>query len=262
MWIGTNHYYWFTRILHRGRDLHNELRRRVSLSRETKGRMLSTALSQVYGHAIVYAEDSHTIEFYPFLTQLGAEKQRLPYGLEEPPESAAFNSSKPDLDPTRAATSVRDRLYRNYRSILDQTVLPPHAGDTLTGEGIAAILAAIAAGRRQVCILNMANRGAVPNLPLDAEIEVEALTDSAGARAVTMGAAPPVLKGFLEKRFVWHELVADAAVKGDRGLALQALLVDEMAIRPEIAGEMLDELLAASRELLPRFFGPGAERHS
>jgi alpha-galactosidase/6-phospho-beta-glucosidase family protein len=64
-----------------------------------------------------------------------------------------------------------------------------------------------------------------------------------------------VLKGLLEKRFVWHELVADAAVKGDRNLALQALLIDEMAILPEKAEAMLDELLLASRDLLPQFFG-------
>jgi len=42
-------------------------------------------------------------------------------------------------------------------------------------------------------------------------------------------------------------------VKGDRGLALQALLLDESAIRPELAEAMLDELLAASKDLLPRF---------
>ncbi len=64
-----------------------------------------------------------------------------------------------------------------------------------------------------------------------------------------------MLKGILEKRFVWHELVADAAAKGDRNLALQALLIDEMAILPEKAEAMLDELLAASKPLLPQFFG-------
>jgi 6-phospho-beta-glucosidase len=75
-----------------------------------------------------------------------------------------------------------------------------------------------------------------------------------------MGEAPLALKGMLEKRFVWHELVADAAVKGDRNLALQALLMDEMAIWPEKAAAMLDEMLEASRELLPQFFGKSTSR--
>ena len=50
------------------------------------------------------------------------------------------------------------------------------------------------------------------------------------------------------------ELVADAAVAGDRGLALQALMVDEMAILPKKAETTLEELLLASRDLLPQFF--------
>jgi alpha-galactosidase/6-phospho-beta-glucosidase family protein len=74
-----------------------------------------------------------------------------------------------------------------------------------------------------------------------------------------MGEAPPLLKALLEKRFIWHELVADAAVTGDRTKALQALLVDEMAVMPEKAQAMLDELLIASSDLLPQFF-PKTER--
>ena len=65
---------------------------------------------------------------------------------------------------------------------------------------------------------------------------------------------PVVLKGMLEKRFAWQELVADAAVTGDRNLAMQALMLDEMAIFPDKAEPMLDELLEASRGLLPQFF--------
>jgi alpha-galactosidase/6-phospho-beta-glucosidase family protein len=61
------------------------------------------------------------------------------------------------------------------------------------------------------------------------------------------------LKGILEKRIAWQELVVDAAVKGDENLALQALLLDEMAILPERAGQMLSELLTASKEMLPQF---------
>jgi alpha-galactosidase/6-phospho-beta-glucosidase family protein len=84
-------------------------------------------------------------------------------------------------------------------------------------------------------------------------LEVAGVTDSCGARAIHAGEAPMALKGLLEKRIAWQELVVDAAVAGDRNLALQALLTDEMSIRPELAEQMLDELLAASRELLPQF---------
>ena len=79
------------------------------------------------------------------------------------------------------------------------------------------------------------------------------MTDSVGVRPIYTGPAPIALLGLLQKRIAWQELVADAGVNGDRDLALQALLVDEMAILPEQSAAMLDELLAASREYLPQF---------
>jgi 6-phospho-beta-glucosidase len=131
----------------------------------------------------------------------------------------------------------------------------PHEQDnSVTGEGVATMIAAMATGRRMICIANIANQGAITNLPATAEVEVEAVTDSAGVRPLVMGEAPPLLKALLERRFVWQELVADAAVSGNRVTALQALMMDEMAILPEKAEKMLDELLAASRDLLPQFF--------
>jgi alpha-galactosidase/6-phospho-beta-glucosidase family protein len=59
--------------------------------------------------------------------------------------------------------------------------------------------------------------------------------------------------GILQKRIAWQEMVAEAGAKGDRNLALQAMLLDETAILPEKAEALLAELLAASRELLPQF---------
>ena len=101
---------------------------------------------------------------------------------------------------------------------------------------------------------NIQNKSAIPNLAYDAEVEVEAVTGYGGVKPVYMGEAPRVLKGILEKRFVWQDLVADAAVSGDRNLVLQALMTDEMAIWPDKAQPMMEELLTASKMLLPQFF--------
>lgn len=252
IWIGTNHYYWFTRVLHQGRDVYPELMARMAEREPLPGRVLSRKLSQIYGYHIVYPEDDHIIEFYPFLTQVSAQDQ-LPYGLAEKARAHGYDAAAPMPTAAVPSAEVREQFFAHYRELLDAEQLPAGQDNSVTGEGIGRLLSAIATGRRQVCIANIANRGAIPNLPAEAEVEIEAVTDSLGVRGICMGDAPLVLKGMLEKRFVWQELVADAAVLGDRNLALQALLVDEMAILPEKAEPMLDELLAASEELLPQF---------
>lgn len=254
LWIGTNHYYWFTRVCHRGVDMYPELKRRMARLKPAKGHGMSAALSNIYGFHIVYPADDHIIEFYPFAAQVGGFAS-LPYAMGE--EARAWGHLKkatPGRVEHKPSAATRAAFFKQYQKILDEVQPSKSPGDTVTGEGIAAMLGAIATGRRQVCIVNVATRGAIPNLPATAEVEIEGLTDSCGVRGVQMGDAPLALKGLLEKRFVWHELVADAAVKGDRNLALQALLTDEMAISPDRASRMLDELLKASKPLLPRFF--------
>jgi len=251
-WIGTNHYYWFTGVQHKGKDLLPELLRRTRDRDTPEGHAMSADLSAAYGYRIVYPDDGHIIEFYPFAARV-ADQQALPYGLTDSARNHGYDASQPMPEREPASSRLREQFLTEYGNILDDVELPESLEDGIHGEGLATLITAMATGRRQVSILNLANGSAIPNLPATAEVEVEAVTDSAGARALTMGEAPQVLKGILEKRFVWHELVADAAVKGDRNAALQALLIDEMAIPPRDAESMLDELLAASADLLPGF---------
>jgi len=95
----------------------------------------------------------------------------------------------------------------------------------------------------------------VPNLPPFAVLEVKGVTDPTGVRSFYIGEAPLVLKGLLEQIIAWQEVVVDAGVKGDKDLALQALMLDPAAILPEKAEKMLAELLHNSQKFLPQFKG-------
>lgn len=253
MWIGTNHYYWFTRILHKGKDVYRELINRLYKIQTIKGEKLSAKLSQIYGYQIVYPEDDHIIEFYPFLSQANGGYKSLPYDLAASAQNFV-SKERSMLGEKTASQEARSEFFKNYQNILDEVKLLEKIDNSITGEGVGSIISAIANGQRKTCIANIANNYAIPNFPATAEVEVEAVTDSLGVRAIQMGEAPLVLKGILEKRFVWQELVTDATVKGDRNLALQALMTDEMAIWPDKAEAMLEELLNASQKLLPQFF--------
>ena len=254
-WIGTNHFYWFTRVLHNGRDAYDTLREKMR-TQPPDGSRLAGQLAEAFGYTFVYAADDHLIEFFPYLAQCVGGQKDLPYGLAGAALEHSFDESKPPT--TRASAPDRAAFFKAYRKMVDAVVLPPLAERQAVHPGaeeVGGMMAAIATGRRKICIANLANRGVIPNLPLEAEVEVEAVTDRCGMRGLHAGDCPRALKAILEKRFVWHDLVADAAVRGDRKLALQALLIDEMALWPEKAAAMLDELLGASKELLPQFFG-------
>ncbi len=258
-WIGTNHYYWFLSLRRNGVDVYPELMAALSGPPYRAGRELSARLSTAHGHAIVYPEDDHIWEFYPFASSVGKDSP-LPYELDHAaerfgarPERAeeAMQPEQKHMDPTG---ETRRRFFNEYQAILDDTPLPQRRDDGITGEGLGALVEAIVTGQRRVAIVNIPNRGLIPNLPAEMIVEVEGVTDSEGARGIQVGRAPVALKGILEKRYAWQELVADAAATGSRSAALEAIMVDEMAILPDQAEAMLDELLTASRDLLPRFF--------
>jgi len=214
---------------------------------------MTQALSEVYGHRIVYPDDAHALEFYGFLSQ-APDADHLPYdqrfgGHSDLPRHGVFAEVE---DGATAEARRQERLVQLERE-LGEIGLPGPNASWLDGEGLGVLIASIATGRRHVHIVNVENRGSIPNLPDYANVEVEAVTDSTGVRPIYAGPAPIALMGLLQKRIAWQELVADAAVKGDRSLALQAMIVDEMAVVPEKAKAMLAELLASSRDLLPQF---------
>lgn len=256
VWIGTNHYHWFTSIRHQGRDVYDAVRRLLAERGAPSGGIMTQKLSDIYGYQIVYPHDDHIIEFYPFLAQVRSEAE-MPYGL-------SLRLGGFTLEEARRALSVQmsDEEHRSQRQAdlgdyahdLAGVTLPPAPTSPLRGEGLGQLISSIAAGSRNVFIVNVPNQGAVINLPAYAILELEGVTDSTGVRPIVVGEAPMPLMGLLQKRIAWQEMVVDAAVKGDRGLALQALLLDEMAIPPEKAEAMLDQLLQASRPMLPAFF--------
>jgi alpha-galactosidase len=214
---------------------------------------MTQKLSEVYGYQIVYPDDNHIMEFYPFLAQLPSGDV-LPYGQKPWGTGRAYQAPAAQRELTAEEKQAqRQADLREMEDKLGGIGNPDAPSDHLTGEGLGRLIESITLGKRDVYIVNIENKGAVPNLPSYANLEIEGVTDSRGVRGVYAGEAPLSLMGLMTKRIAWQELVADAAVKGDRNLALQAVMLDEMAILPEKAEAMLDELLAASRPMLPQF---------
>jgi alpha-galactosidase len=104
--------------------------------------------------------------------------------------------------------------------------------------------------------LNVANHGAVPNVLDEAVIEVPTIVDGFGYHPVQFGPLPTAIAGICNVAATVQDLTVEAAMEGDRQLALQALLMDPLVYSMEIdaARKMLDEMLDAQKIWLPRFF--------
>ena len=101
--------------------------------------------------------------------------------------------------------------------------------------------------------LNLPNNGLIPNLPADAIVEVPGVISSFGIRGLNFPPLPEGIAELCRRELALSSLVVDASVKGDRDLALQALLLDPMMNDIDRARAILDDFLTTFAEYLPQF---------
>jgi alpha-galactosidase/6-phospho-beta-glucosidase family protein len=129
-------------------------------------------------------------------------------------------------------------------------------GQQDTGIEVMGVMEAIALNRNEVYIVNTTNSGAIPNLPLDAVVEVPALVNRSGIHPIQVGPLPDALAAHLTPYCHAQQMMARAALSGDRKEALHAFLLDPLIQKMagvEDTAAMLDEMLAANASMLPQF---------
>lgn len=104
--------------------------------------------------------------------------------------------------------------------------------------------------------MNLPNVGQVSNLTYNAVVETYSVIDATVANAIKYGDVPAGAQNVLEHHVRQQEMTVQAAMKGDRNLALQVLLNDPLSNRLTIpqAQQLLCELLETNRAYLPSFF--------
>jgi len=188
--------------------------------------------------------DRHVAEFFPFF--LRDTGNGLGYGVQS------------GLDMTNDILASRDARWDRIadqaegRSELDRALFD----EAREGERVVSIMQAIVMDRPLLELaVNVRNDGLIPNLPAEAVVEVPGLVDGRGVHGIPVGTLPHGIAGILNTRVRQQELTIDAALSGDRTLALQALLADPLVPSVETAESMLDQALEAHAPYLPRFAG-------
>ncbi|MFB3041888.1 MAG: hypothetical protein ACE1ZS_08880 [Candidatus Poribacteria bacterium] len=206
----------------------------------SSGSPFSWALFEAYG-AFPAPLDRHTTEFFP---------ERFPGGKYE---GKTLGIDAFSFEGTIAAG---DRGYERMRGRaigdepLDERLFERGPGEH---EQLLDILRSLDGDRREVFSVNLPNRGAVPQLPNDAVLELPAAVTGRGFAPLHISDFPPPLSALLARRIASQELTVDAALTGNRRLFVEALLTDGAVTDGHKAGKLADDLLNAHRQHLPQF---------
>ncbi len=151
-----------------------------------------------------------------------------------------------------------DRRRREGHALIGQMAdghAPVDALRERDGEGTRDIVETIAAaGCHYSLAVNLPNVGQIGNLPAGAIVETPAVITGAGISPVAVGDMPEGIAELLRRELVVVRLAVDAAVQGDRQLALQCLLLDPVVTDLDVAQQILDDYLDCYRDYLPQFW--------
>lgn len=111
--------------------------------------------------------------------------------------------------------------------------------------------------RRDVQTVNTMNNGAIPDLPHDAVIEVNAIITGDGPKPIAVGQLPAQVKGMIYEMKAFEELVIRAGLTGNYNDAYTAMLMNPLVREEEGSKLLLDELLEAHKAYLPQFNSRG-----
>jgi alpha-galactosidase/6-phospho-beta-glucosidase family protein len=198
---------------------------------------------------------SHWVEFYPQMQWLEeplngtAQGVRMRYGI-----------TTHDMANERARVQQWTDLAQQWTAPGAGPValsdLPPGSEDE--GIEVIEIMESILDHRNEIHVVNAVNGGAIPNLPPEAIVEVTANVSAYGVRPIHAGPLPEPLAAHLRGYYALQQQMVKAALSGEREDALHAFLLEptlQARLDLEQTHALLDEMLEANAEFLPRFAG-------
>jgi alpha-galactosidase len=109
------------------------------------------------------------------------------------------------------------------------------------------------AGNHYHLAVNRPNEGQIAGLPAGAIVETPGLVSGAEIVGISAGELPMGVAELCRREIAAVQLGVDAAVHGDRQLALQCLLLSPCITDLDVASSVLDDYLQSYREYLPQF---------
>ncbi|MHB0856660.1 MAG: family 4 glycosyl hydrolase [Anaerolineae bacterium] len=235
---GLNHYTWIYDLRWKGEDAWPLLREKLAANPAAGGRLCGW-LFERYG-AFPAVGDGHVMEFMPERFRSG-DCMGNPLGT---------NGHFEHIISTDDANFAGMQAIAEGKAPLDDKIF-----DRTTWEHsqLLEMLTSMDLDRRQTFTANLPNQGAVANLPEDVVLELTVAATGRGLRALQVPDFPGTLAALLLRKIASASLTVEAALTGERGLFVEALLVDGCIDDPVMAGKLADELLASQAKYLPRY---------
>jgi alpha-galactosidase/6-phospho-beta-glucosidase family protein len=198
---------------------------------------------------------SHWVEHYPQMQRLEGAYQGTAQGVK-----MRYGITTHDMAYEKARVAELETLAARWTApgAGPVTLADLPVGDEDWGIEVIDIIEAIVDNRNATFVINGPNNGAIPNLPAEAIVEVNASVNAYGIHPIHAGPLHEALAAHLCHYVAFEQHVVNAALSGDRDAAMHAFLLDpnmQARLDLEQISALLDEMLQANAQWLPLFEG-------
>jgi len=235
-YVGLNHLSWITSVVKHG-EADNII---SSLAGVADTAMKNNPIAEVdpaMMRAVPYVPSSYLNYYYARSEQiqkcLDAEKTRGEICLEI---ESKLREQYSDPDLKEKPAELADR------------------GGALYATAAVSAAESIACDKKDLHVVATKNSGAVPFMDDDDAVEVLCRLGTDGIEPQPVTVYNEYVKGLMRAVKAYEKLTVRAALEGDRDVALEALMAHPLVGDIAKAVPLLDEMLEANREYIPRFF--------
>ncbi len=143
-------------------------------------------------------------------------------------------------------------LYKNPNLDEKPTQLEKRGG-AYYSDAACRLITSIYNDTRDIQPVDIRNNGAIQNIDNDSVVEISCIITKDGPKPINIGVLPVSVNGLVQQIKTFERLTIEAAIEGNYGKALLALVGNPLTASDKTAKIVLDELLEAHKEYLPNF---------
>ncbi|RJX39637.1 6-phospho-beta-glucosidase [Paenibacillus pinisoli] len=236
--VGINHLHWVTAAYVNGEDKLPEL--------IGKGREYTASNVTAFDWDADFLSSLGAIPTYYLRYFYMTDKM-----LEDMKASMEKNGTRADV-----VSRVEAELFELYKDVnlKEKPKQLEQRGGAYYSEAAVNLMYSLYTDRRDIQTLNVRNGNIIDFLPEDASIEVNCVVTAQGPIPIPLQNVPAHVTGLLHAVKTYESLTIEAAITGDKGIALQALVHHPLVPSVSVAKTLLEEMLEANKEYLPNFF--------
>ena len=262
--VGLNHLTFLTSIFYHGRDAKPLLRAKLEEQRGTLQAELDERQifpNTVTGRAPRFSDDPFTWSIFDRygVVPVAMDRHISEFYPERFPKGKYYGHTLGvNAFPIDERIALGDKWFDEMLAVARSSdSLPDSYFENVPGESeqLIEMMQSLLYDRRNVYSVNLPNRGAVPNFPADAILEMPASAGGAGFMALQPETLPSALSAKLLSKIAAVEVTVEAALTGSFDMFVEALLTDGSVTDSDEAAALARDLIEAHQDYLPQFAG-------